>query len=170
MLIIFLAKYLIIIFVCYLVYLFISGKAKIAIAATIAAVLAKLSEMLVGRIYYVPRPFVLNPELPYYTKVIEGQFSHFLGESRIGGDASFFSAHAATAFAIATVVYLLHSKTSGIILLLLAFLVALGRVLANVHYPIDVIIGAGVGIGYAFLIRNLTVSTLYGKVLNKLCL
>ncbi|MBU4360443.1 phosphatase PAP2 family protein [Candidatus Parcubacteria bacterium] len=59
-------------------------------------------------------------------------------------EKSFPSDHSAMAFAIAVAVYF-HNKKLGEILLVLAFLVALGRVYTGVHYPIDVVAGAIVG-------------------------
>jgi undecaprenyl-diphosphatase len=154
---VFLAKYLILVFPIFFVYLLYKRKFKVVILASLSGLLAKGLEVLTGFIYYVPRPFIVNPNLPYYKNVVGGLFSGILGENSLPHDSSFFSAHAATSFAAATVIYLAYSKRAGLVLLILAGLVALGRVLTNVHYPIDVIVGAGVG---------LTLGTLCGKLLN----
>lgn len=61
---------------------------------------------------------------------------------------SFPSGHAAVAFALAFVMYR-HDRDWGIAFLILALLVAVGRVFVGVHYPMDIIGGAVVGWGAA---------------------
>lgn len=63
-------------------------------------------------------------------------------------DASFPSGHAATAFAAAGVVALLHPRLR-VPALGLAALVALSRVYLGVHFPSDVIAGAALGLAVA---------------------
>jgi len=63
---------------------------------------------------------------------------------------SFPSGHAMFFFAIATVVYLYH-KTWGIAFFIIAILISISRVIAGVHYLSDVIGGAIIGIGIAYL-------------------
>jgi undecaprenyl-diphosphatase len=63
-------------------------------------------------------------------------------------DASFPSGHAATAFAAAGVVALLHPRLR-VAALGLAALVALSRVYLGVHYPSDVLAGAVLGLAIA---------------------
>jgi undecaprenyl-diphosphatase len=59
--------------------------------------------------------------------------------------SSFPSTHTAVAFVLATSVTL-HQKTLGVFLFTMAALIGVGRVLANVHYPIDVILGMFIGV------------------------
>ena len=65
-------------------------------------------------------------------------------------DGSFPSDHAAAAVAIAIVLFLTHRRL-GAIALLVAGLVCLARVYVGAHYPGDVVAGAAVGIGVAWL-------------------
>lgn len=58
---------------------------------------------------------------------------------------SFPSLHSAFAFAVATFVYH-YSKSTGTILFLLAILVGISRIFVGVHYPLDVIVGACIGV------------------------
>lgn len=58
---------------------------------------------------------------------------------------SFPSLHTAVAFAVATFVYH-YSKKGGILLFVLAILIGFSRIFVGVHYPVDVIAGAGIGI------------------------
>lgn len=69
-------------------------------------------------------------------------------------NSSFPSVHAAVAFAIATSIWI-HNKKLGIRFYILAFLVALGRVLSEVHYIHDVVAGAIIGILTSFIIKKL---------------
>ena len=59
--------------------------------------------------------------------------------------ASFPSGHAAFYFAISTVVFL-YNKKAGAFFLLTSFLIALARVFVGVHWPLDIVAGAVVGI------------------------
>ncbi len=58
---------------------------------------------------------------------------------------SFPSSHATFFFALATAIYF-HNKTWGIGFFILAALVSIARVIAGVHYPLDVVAGAAIGI------------------------
>ncbi len=65
--------------------------------------------------------------------------------STFGNYDSFPSAHTAFAFAIATFVYH-YFKGAGRLLFSLAFLVGISRIYVGVHFPLDVFVGALVGI------------------------
>jgi undecaprenyl-diphosphatase len=60
-------------------------------------------------------------------------------------ESSFPSGHAAFFFAIATVVYL-HNKKAGILFFVGALLISLGRIFVGIHWPLDILAGAIVGI------------------------
>jgi len=72
-------------------------------------------------------------------------------------DYSFPSGHACFAFFIATLVFI-KNRRLGLLFYFLAVLVSWGRVLANVHYPIDVVggaaLGVGIGVGIEYLIKK----------------
>ncbi len=72
-------------------------------------------------------------------------------------DFSFFSGHAASSFSIATMaVLLLRSRYPWIyILFLWPLLFSFSRIYLGVHYPFDILVGALVGVGFAFLFDNL---------------
>ncbi len=65
--------------------------------------------------------------------------------STFGSFDSFPSAHSALAFAMATFIYK-YSKSAGKILFFIAFLVAVSRIFVGVHFPLDVIVGAVIGV------------------------
>ncbi len=157
---IFCAKYLI--FVVFLIFVIwwikitktrssenwpIEGKRKWLIfgSVTLPAVLSFLVNQLLALIKFRGRPF-LNLDI---NKLVEPL-----------SEKSFPSDHSAIAFAIAVAVYF-HNKKLGKILLVLAFLIALGRIFGGVHYPIDVIGGAVVGTVLAFVFYKI-----YKKVNN----
>ena len=69
--------------------------------------------------------------------------------------SSFPSGHAATAFAAAVAVGLLHRRLLAP-LVVLAGLIAFSRVYLGVHYPFDVLAGAAIGTGIALALAPLT--------------
>ena len=87
---------------------------------------------VVGIIVARPRPFVALHEM------------HLLAPSD-EPYRSFPSGHATAAFAIAYIVWK-HDRDWGIAFFILAAAVAVGRVFVGVHYPIDVLAGALLGI------------------------
>ncbi len=144
MLIIFLNTYgpLIILFgtIFYLVF---ERKYSAIVALLIAVFLTTVIVVFTKELYLVPRP--LKPES---------------GSTKAGLDyySSFPSNHAAIGFCIAAFGYL-HKRRLGFILFVLAILVSVGRVWANVHTPLDVAIGALVGLIIGILLKGLTDST-----------
>jgi undecaprenyl-diphosphatase len=72
----------------------------------------------------------------------------------VPGNPSFPSGHAATSFACATTLAWL-TPLSPIALYALATLIAFSRVYVGVHYPLDVIGGAALGLGVATALRLL---------------
>lgn len=107
----------------------VARRAGVAAAASVA--LALLAGHLLSTIVDRPRPFVAHA----------GAIHAFLAHA---ADPSFPSDHATAAFAIATAVAL-RMRGPGIVLLVLATIVAAGRVFLGLHYPSDVLAGAALG-------------------------
>lgn len=75
-----------------------------------------------------------------------------------GGKYGYFSAHAASSFAVATFFSLLFKtkvKYMGFVLIIWALLVGYSRIYIGVHFPLDVITGIGVGLLFGWLFVQL---------------
>ena len=68
-------------------------------------------------------------------------------------DSAFPSKHSSAAFAIAFGIFLKRKK-AGVLFLSLAFLVAVSRVVIGVHYPLDVLTGAFLGIIISYALHR----------------
>ena len=106
-----------------------------AILALLAAGLALLANQILGQIWDRPRPFAAHP----------AQVHLLLPHA---ADSSFPSDHAAAAFAIAVVLTAVHRRP-GVVLLIVAGLIGFARIYVGDHYPVDVLVGAAVGVGAA---------------------
>lgn len=110
-----------------------------AIHAFISALFAWLISEMIKEIFPTPRPYQINGQLP-------------LTLTATHSDGAFPSAHTAWAFAMAVTVWL-HDKKLGLIFVISAFGVGMGRVLGNVHYMIDILGGVIIG-GLTALVIN----------------
>lgn len=68
-------------------------------------------------------------------------------------DGAFPSAHTALAFSLASTIFM-HDKKVGFWYLSAALLIGTARVLANVHYPVDILGGAVIGTLIAIIIEK----------------
>ena len=102
-------------------------KKRIIIIALPSLIITYLIALAAGQVYFDPRPFVVEnftPLIPHLP------------------DNGFPSDHALLVTALATIGSYLNLKL-GLILWVIAFIVAIARVYAGVHHPIDVI-GSGI--------------------------
>lgn len=112
------------------------------VQAVVALLLANLLVKLCNLVWFRPRPFTYNDVtvLFYYPS-----------------DSSFPSNSAAAMWAIAGALWLgTGGRWRARVALALAALMALGRVWVGIHYPMDVIGGALLGIAAAWLVRRAT--------------
>lgn len=83
-----------------------------------------------------------------------------LVKSTCGGKFGYFSAHAANNFAVAFFfTFLLKAKFRyiGIFLIVWAFLVSYSRIYIGVHFPLDVLTGALIGLIFSWLFTKLAI-------------
>lgn len=143
MLVVFLASFLIWMMFAGLVVLWlIDGKIKKeqAFHALVSTLFAWGIASMIKALYPTERPFELMGFVPL--------------TMTIPLDGSFPSEHTASAWALATTVWL-HNKTTGVIFILAAIGVSFGRILSGVHFPIDVLTGAIIGFSVSFLFEKL---------------
>jgi len=101
---------------------------------------AGIIKATINHFLYRPRPFVAESITP----LIEH-----------AADASFPSGHATIFFTIATLIFLCLSRRWGVWAYGVATLIGLARVYAGLHYPLDIIGGAAIGVVSPFIIRML---------------
>ena len=140
--------------VCVLIFIFGGqyGK-KVAIIGLLALFLSSAAVLVLKYVIAEPRPFLVLNHV------------HLLTTEN---DYSFPSGHAAASFAAAVAIgkkysFIIKGKSYKLIYPLMAFAAVIGfsRVYIGVHYPLDVIFGAGIGI-----ISALAVVRFEKKILN----
>lgn len=121
---------------------FIDGKIKKeqVVHALFACLFAWLIAALIKHFFPTIRPFVTNGrEIDVLMRPTDGAFP---------------SEHATLAFALAVTIFM-HDRRVGWFFLVGALLIGIARVLANVHYPIDILGGAFLGTLVAVVIERL---------------
>lgn len=119
-------------------------KRKQALRAFAAALLAWIFAQMLKNLLPTTRPFLLNGEFPLTFTVHT--------------DNSFPSGHSAVAFSLAVTAWL-HNKKLGFFYLAAAFLVGIGRVFANVHYLLDIVVGGLLGSLVAIVVNKFRPAT-----------
>lgn len=105
------------------------------LGVSVAWLMSRLIKILIGGL----RPFERYPEV----------YQLFV----YGGGESFPSGHATVFAALAFVLYYLDKRV-GWIAIIFAFLISISRVVAGVHYPIDMLAGWVIGVGVAYLVMK----------------
>ena len=120
---------------------FIDGKIKKeqVVHALAACAVAWIIAFLIKRFFPTLRPFVTNgKEIEVMLRPTDGAFP---------------SEHTTLAFALATTIFM-HDKKIGWVYLIAAVAIGISRVLANVHYPVDIVGGAFLGTIVAVVIEK----------------
>jgi undecaprenyl-diphosphatase len=158
-LMLFSAKYLLVLFAITLAIFYLTFQAnqqRMAFLAGVSTLIALGIAQIIAFLDSRPRPYV-------------NHVAHLLVAQT--KDPSFPSDHATFCFAIATMIWLYNRKVGGI-LLALAVLVGLSRVYVGTHYPTDILGGAALGIGISILIsyaaKQNSIRTLLEKLFMKL--
>ena len=144
--------------ICGLIYLFGGSKSKqIAILGLAALILGNAVVYVLKYVVAEPRPFL-----------VLGNVHQLVPESEV---YSFPSGHSASSFAVATILGLKYSlnfknKRFRLIYPLIAFaaLIGFSRVYIGVHYPLDVVFGALIGILSALTVLRLEDNIFNGKI------
>lgn len=117
------------------------GNQKAVVLALLTTVMALALKTLIASVLYRARPYISHPDLFVFPMV------------RVD-PPSFPSAHTLVAFALAGSLWFSGIKKLGGGLLLIATLVAFGRVAVGVHYPSDVIGGAVIALATAWFLHR----------------
>lgn len=147
----FLASFLIwFLFVGLVVLWVIDGKIKKeqVIHAVFAIFMTWIISEIIKTFFPTIRPFFLNGEVPLTLTV--------------PNDGAFPSFHTMSAFALSVTIFM-HDRRVGWFFLIGALLVGIGRVMANVHYPIDIVGGALLGTIVAVIVEKTHFSKLFLK-------
>jgi undecaprenyl-diphosphatase len=133
---IFCAEYLIFGLVLFLLYFYFLKKInwKKLLFPFTAVILVLLINKLISLLRFRARPFITHPEV--YRLVDHS------------ADKSFPSDHTAIAFALGTTLWFFNKKW-GSWFLVAAFLIGLARIFCGLHYPVDILVGGGIGCGLA---------------------
>ncbi len=108
--------------------------------ALFACLFAFLAAALIKHFFPTLRPFVTNGrEIDVLIRPTDGAFP---------------SEHTVIAFALAVTVFM-HDRKVGWVFLIGALTVGVARVMANVHYPIDIVGGAFLGTIVAVIVERL---------------
>ncbi len=113
------------------------------VRALIAGALAFLGNWLFSLLIFRPRPYVSLMDV------------HLIVSKPLTPQA-FPSGHSSAAFALAFTI-LLVDLPFGLLLLVCACAVAVGRVFVGVHYPLDVVMGLFVGLFWALVLHGVGV-------------
>jgi len=140
--IIFAARYLIYASLLSIPYLWLRRERHDLIRIVLTVVVAFAISEALNFLFPIPRPFVAQ------------NFTPLVGVSLGEYYASFPSGHATFLAALGTAVFFTE-KLPGALILILGVLVGVGRVVAGVHYPIDVLGGFLLGVGVASAIKFL---------------
>ncbi len=108
--------------------------------ALLAALLAYTARSGLGALVGRARPFVTLADVPPLIPM-----DHLYD--------SFPSGHAALSFALAYIVWK-HDRDWGIAFFVLALIVAVSRVFVGVHYPVDVVSGAIIGLLAGWIVQR----------------
>ena len=113
---------------------------KIVFVSLGSAIVARFMFVSLARyLFYSPRPFLI---LDKVNQLMNHEF-----------ESSFPSGHTTFYFALAMGVYLCNKK-AGLAYLVLAGLIGFARIFVGVHWPLDILAGAGLGIATAYVMER----------------
>lgn len=117
-------------------------KKELVFHAIIACLLAWLTSLMLKDIFPSPRPYLTDGAKALVFWIPKIEFG------------TFPSSHAAASFALSLTIWF-HDRKIGYFYLFSSVLIGVARVIANVHYPLDIVGGAVIGIMIAILIEKM---------------
>ncbi|GGE36326.1 phosphatase PAP2 family protein [Psychroflexus planctonicus] len=130
----------------------------IGVFVVVSVIFTDLLATLVKNVVARPRPCSINSEIADQIRLLaDGLFKGKMIDSNAVKceKYSFFSAHAAVAFAMASflgkLLNRIHKAYFGV-MLIWAFLVSISRIYLGFHYPSDIIVGSIFGFGVGILV------------------
>ncbi len=120
---------------CFVIFSDISTRKAVLAIGVLSSIIALIADKILNQIIISPRPFVMENITPLFPHVASNGFP---------------SEHALFAMVITCTIFL-YSKKIGALLFALTLGVGLARVLAKVHYPVDILGGLTVGLIAVFL-------------------
>jgi undecaprenyl-diphosphatase len=141
-------------FIGLIVLWFIDGKIKKeqVVHAVFAAFVAWAISALIKIFFPTLRPFMVNGgEIDVLIKPLDGAFP---------------SSHTAESFAVAVTVFM-HDRRVGLGFLIAALVIGIARVVANVHYPVDILGGAFLGTIVAVVVEKMHFLDLVNKLSSR---
>ena len=139
-----------------LLYIYYSSHRMLAVQNSLIALSVAMTSLFIAdvakKIFMIPRPFI----------AVKGIYEIFV----IGGLDSFPSGHAAFFGALAVSIYL-RDKKAGTFFLIGALLIGLARIIAGIHYPLDILAGFLLGwllnmaISYSAYKKQVNLSEVY---------
>ena len=115
-----------------------------ALAAALAAVVALLINHVLGLLWYEPRPYLSKYHVPLLAAAAHGN--------------SFPSDHLAFGGAIVATLWVTRRRWLSLLSLLIMAGVGWARVLAGIHWPLDVLVGLGLGLVVGTILGGIAVS------------
>ncbi len=140
--------WILVVFTIFYFLLFRKNVKKFAIIAFMVGIASFITQFLKWQIFLHPRPFVVLPDVIQLINI-----SNF---------DSFPSGHA-TVFAALAAGMLIYNRKLGIIFAVAALLIGAARIIAGIHYPLDILTGYLIGFVVAILAYRL-MAYLSGKV------
>lgn len=128
--------WILIVFTIFYFLFFRKNVKKFTIIVFMIGIASFVTQFLKWQIFLHPRPFVVLPDVVQLINI-----SNF---------DSFPSGHATIFAALATGIFI-YNRRLGIIFAVAAFFIGLARVIAGIHYPLDVLTGFGIGFVMAIL-------------------
>lgn len=120
------------------IFILLKRDKKLIIKSLLSITLTFIIDFIINSIYYKPRPFV------------DHQVNKLIDKS---ASSSFPSGHSMRAFTLAQNIYF-KDKKLGLLSYFIAGIVAISRIYVGVHYPIDIFIGALIGIFCGWLVER----------------